>query len=260
MATRKRQDRLLQILDTLHQMRGASIRELSAKLGVSEMTIRRDLSELSAGNKVRLVHAGAVPAGASREGRFGGYSLIEGTGAGIGEKMRIGRKAASLVEPGDVLYIDSGPIPEWLARSIPPEMPVTILCYALNVLLEAGRGKARTLVLAGGALRDDTLVFESPEGLALLRRHRAGKAFLSAEGASARLGVTCADAGEAELKKAALATSRTRILLADSRAFGVVLPAWFADLEDFDAIITDPGISLEYVELLKEKGITLHVV
>jgi DeoR family deoxyribose operon repressor len=72
--------------------------------------------------------------------------------------------------------------------------------------------------------------------------------------------VTTIDAAEAELKKTAVASSQTRILLADSRKFGRVAPSWFADLGDFDAIITDPGISLEYVEIVRHLGIALHVV
>ena len=174
--------------------------------------------------------------------------------------MGIGRKAASLVEPGDVVIIDSGSTTEWLARSIPPELPVTILCFALNIALHAGRHPSRTVVLAGGALREATLVCESPEGVGLIRRYRANKAFLSAGGASDTLGVTTIEAPEAELKKAAVASSQTRILLADSRKFGRVAPAWFADLRDFHAIVTDPGISLEYVEIVRNLGIALHVV
>jgi DeoR family deoxyribose operon repressor len=174
--------------------------------------------------------------------------------------MRIGRKAASLLEKNDVVIIDSGSTTEWLARSIPPGLPVTILCFALNILLEAGRGKERALVLAGGAMREDTLVFTSPEGVDLVRRYRAHKAFLSAEGANLTLGVTCADAAEAELKKAAIASSQSRILLADSRKLGRVSPAWFANLKDFDAIITDTGITREYVEIFRTLGIALHVV
>ncbi len=183
------------------------------------------------------------------------------TGAtGSEEKMRIGKKAASLVEAGDVVIIDSGSTTEWLARSLAPGLPVTILCFALNVLMAAGRDPARTVLCAGGALNGDTLVFESPEGLSLVRRYRAGKAFFSAGGVSDRLGVTCVNAAEAELKKAALASSQTRILLADSRKFGSVKPAWFAELSDFDAIITDQGISLDFVEIVRERGIALHVV
>jgi DeoR family transcriptional regulator, deoxyribose operon repressor len=256
MPTKKRQDRIGKILETLHTTQGATIRELSESLGVSEMTVRRDLETLSTDRKVRLVHAGAIPF--SQGG--GAYSLVEHDGSGAAEKMRIGMKAASLIEAGDVVIIDSGSTAEWLARSIPADIPVTILCFALNIMLEAGKDKARTIVLAGGKLHAETLVFESPEGIGLIRRHRANKAFFTAGGASAKLGVTCTDSSEAELKKAAVASSHTRILLADSRKFGTVKPSWFADLADFDAVITDSGISLEYVEIMRDLGIALHVV
>jgi DeoR family transcriptional regulator, deoxyribose operon repressor len=257
MPTRKRQDRIVKILDTLHVTRGATIRELAEALEVSEMTIRRDLDDLAAERKVKLVHAGAIP---FSPGGRAAWSLADETASGAVEKRRIGEKAGSLIEAGDVVIIDSGTTAEWLARSIPPDIPVTILCFALNVLLEVGRDKARTVVLAGGALHGESLVFESPEGINLIRRYRAGKAFLTAGGVSTKLGVTCTDPTEAELKKAAVASSQTRILLADSRKFGTVKPSWYADLRDFDAVVTDSGIALEYVEALRELGIALHVV
>jgi DeoR family deoxyribose operon repressor len=263
MPSRKRQERIALILDSLHSTGGASIGDLAAALDVSEMTIRRDLELLSSDGRVRMVHAGAIPLDRQIEARNGlaaGHTLSDSRSPGAEEKMRIGRKAASFIEPGDVVIIDSGATTEWLARSLPADLPVTILCFALNIALQAGRHPLRSVVLAGGVVQDQTLVCQSPEGVNLVRRYRAGKAFLSAGGASESLGVTCVDAAEAELKKAALAGSRTRILLADSRKFGRVTPAWFADLRDFDAIITDPGISLEYVEIIRNLGIALHVV
>ncbi len=264
MPSRKRQERIDLILDSLQSTGGGSIGDLAAALDVSEMTIRRDLELLSSAGRVRIVHAGAIPSernadGSSREvpRRF---SLVDSESQGAEEKMRIGQKAASLLEPGDVVIIDSGATTEWLARSIPADLPITVLCFALNIALQASRHSARGVILAGGALHDQTLVCRSPEGVGLVRRHRANKAFLSAGGASETLGVTCIDASEAELKKAAVASSRTRILLADSRKFGRVTAAWFAELKDFDAIVTDPGISLEYVEIVRNLGIALHVV
>ncbi len=221
------------------------------------MTIRRDLELLSTEGRVRLVHAGAIPADSNARGSF---SLIDQHNSSAGEKMRIGQKAASLLEPGEVVIIDSGATTEWLARSIPDDFPLTVLCFALNIALEAGRHPAREVILAGGTLHNQTLVCGSPEGVNLVRRYRANKAFLSAGGASETLGVTCIDAAESELKKAAVASSRTRILLTDSYKFGRVTAAWFAELKDFDAIVTDPGISLEYVEIVRKLGIALHVV
>jgi DeoR family deoxyribose operon repressor len=254
MPTSKRRERLSQILGFLDQTHGATIRDLSERLGVSEMTIRRDLELLTSDNKATLVRAGAIPVSRA------GYSLSDQDSTGASEKMRIGRKAASLLEKNDVVIIDSGSTTEWLARSIPPDLPLTILCFALNILLEAGRGKERSIVLAGGVMREDSLAFTSPEGVDMVRRYRAHKAFLSADGANLTLGVTCADTAEAELKKAAMASSQSRILLADSRKLGRVSPAWFANLKDFDAIITDTGITLEYAEIFRTLGIALHVV
>ncbi len=261
MPTRKRQQRFLRILEALKLSGNAGIRDLARDLGVSEMTIRRDLEELAQAGEIRVTHSGAVASRVGHGPGQGEYSLAAPTGSPeAAEKMRIGQKAASLVEAGEAIFVDSGVTTEWLMRSIPLDMPLTVVCCALNILLEAGRGRARTLIFAGGALRSDSLVFESPEGVSLLRRHRVNKAFLSAAGASETLGVTCSDPAEAELKKAAVAMSQTRVLLADSRKFGLVRPAWFADLRDFDAVVTDPGISLEWVEILRTLGIALHVV
>jgi DeoR family deoxyribose operon repressor len=264
MPSRKRQKRIDLILDTLRSTGGGSIGELAASLEVSEMTIRRDLELLSADGRVRLIRAGAIPfdrqTGGDAEQISRGYTLGDARSQGAEEKMRVGQKAASLLEPGEVVIIDSGATTEWLTRSIPAQLPITIICFALNIALHAGRHPARGVILAGGALHEQTLVCRSPEGVNLVRRYRASKAFLSAGGVSDTLGVTCIDAAEAELKKAAVASSRTRILLADSRKFGRVTAAWFAELRDFDAIITDPGISLEYVEIVRNLGIALHVV
>jgi DeoR family deoxyribose operon repressor len=260
MPSRKRQERIARILDALGKSGSASIKDLAASLDVSEMTIRRDLELLSTEGKIRLFHSGAVPVEPPADGQQRRYSLSDARSPGAEEKMRIGRKAASLVEAGDVIIIDAGATTEWLTRSLPPDLPLTILCFALNIALEAGRHPAHRVVLAGGALSGETLVCESPEGVGLIRRYRANKAFLSAGGASDSLGVTTINAAEAELKKAAVASSQTRILLADSRKFGRVTPSWFADLGDFDAIVTDPGISLEYVEIVRHLGIALHVV
>jgi len=260
MPSKKRQERIARILDTIRSSGAASLDDLAGRLGVSEMTVRRDLDLLAAEGMIRLVHTGAVLPDEARENSPGGLSLSDPRTPGYQEKMRIGQKAASLVEAGDVVIIDAGATTEWLTRSIPADLPVTILCFALNIALEAGRHPAHHVVLAGGAVRASTLVCESREGVDMIRRYRANKAFLSAGGASETLGVTCIDAEEAELKKAAVASSQTRILLADSRKFGRVTPAWFADLGDLHAIVTDPGISLDYVEILRQLGIALHVV
>jgi DeoR family transcriptional regulator, deoxyribose operon repressor len=259
MATRNRQGRIDQILEALGAGRTASIEELSRMLSVSEMTIRRDLALLAAQNKVRLVRAGAVLRAGFPDAPVPGFSLAAEEGARAEAKMRIGARAAALVEPGDVVIIDSGSTTECLARSLPLDVWLTVICFALNILLAVASRRNCTVVFAGGTLRSDTLVCESAEGVELVRRHRANKAFVSAGGVSESLGVTCVDAAEAELKKAAIQSAQSRILIVDSSKLGRVTPSWFAGLKDFDAIVTDSGISLEYVEAARSLGIALHV-
>jgi DeoR family transcriptional regulator, deoxyribose operon repressor len=260
MPAQKRRDRFQRILQYLQANRGATLAELAAEFGVSEMTVRRDLDEMAGRGEVRLVHTGAILATGAQAGLPPRWSLAEGETAGAAEKVRIGRKAASLVDPGDTIIVDCGAAGEWLVRSLPERMPVTVVCWSLNVLVEARRRECGSIVLAGGSLRDDTLAFESPEGVQLVRRLRANKAFLDAAGASERLGVTCMGAHEAEMKKAAVASAQTRVLATHSDAFGRVAPAWFAQPSDFDVIVTDAGISLEYVEIARSLAVALHVV
>jgi DeoR family deoxyribose operon repressor len=255
MQARKRA-RLTQIVDSLQGPRSASVHELAEALKVSDMTVRRDLQLLARDNLVRLVRAGAVltpPADSPRRR----YSLTEAGATRVEQKLRIGRAAAALIGRDDVVIIDSGSTTECLARSLPEELPITVICFALNILVEAHRGARFRLVLAGGALHDNTLMFECAEGVELVRRHRATKAFISASGVSERLGVTCANDYEVETKKAALASSLTRILLADSSKFGLIRSAYFAELREFEVVITDSELDPEVAESIRALGIEL---
>jgi DeoR family deoxyribose operon repressor len=134
-----------------------------------------------------------------------------------------------------------------------------VLCWALNILVEVHRRESCSIVFAGGSLHENSLVFESPEGVELIRRYRANKAFISASGISEKLGVTCTNTYETGVKKAAIRSSLERILVADSSKFGTIQPAYFADLSEITTVVTDEGIPAEYAEHIRTLGITLHV-
>jgi DeoR family deoxyribose operon repressor len=254
-----RKERIQRIVETLRaqDLGVSSIRELAGRLAVSEMTIRRDLEELARQNVVRLVHAGAVLV--SPETAPPRYALAEAGSRMAEEKRRIGRRAAALIQPHDVVIVDSGSTTERLVQAIPDGLPLTLICFSLNVLVAAHRNKECRIVFAGGVLHENTLMFESPEGAQLIRRFRANKAFLSASGVSDRLGVTCANSYEVETKKAAIASSLERILVADSSKLGRIHPSHFAELRDFSALVTDAGLSPENAELLRASGIQLLI-
>ncbi len=239
----------------------ANIKDLSKRLEVSEMTIRRDLRELSIDNVVTLIPGGAIlkrnsPVDADEEK----YLIQTAESMMLEEKIKISRKAASLVDPGDVIIIDTGSTTENLPKFIPENMPVTVICYTLNILFNVYENKNWRLIFPGGYFHDDTLMFERPEGIDMIKKIRANKAFISAAGVSEKLGVTCATDYEKETKKAVIESSDTKILLVDSSKFEKIKISHFSDLTDFDIVITDLGISKKWKEIIKNIGIKLYIV
>ena len=252
-----RRERLAAIVEILQSKNAATLAELAGELSVSEMTIRRDLNLLAQDNIVKVLHSGAVlnpgSVGSSR------YSLTEAGALRREQKTAIGRRAAALLEEGDIIIIDGGSTTEYLAQHIPETLQLTVLCWALNILVEVHRRETCSLMFAGGSLHENSLVFESPEGIELVNRYRANKAYLSASGVSEKLGVTCTNAYEVEMKKASIRSSLERILLVDSSKFGTIQPAYFADLSEITTVVTDSGIPAEYAEHIRSLGIALHI-
>ncbi len=89
---------------------------------------------------------------------------------------------------------------------------------------------------------------------------RANKAFVSAAGVDEKLGVTCANFHEVETKRAIIESSDIKFLLVDSTKFGKVTAAYFADLKEFDIVITDNGIPEKYLKILRDLGIKCYTV
>jgi len=256
-----RNQRIKRIVDILRLKTVASIKELSKRLDVSEMTIRRDLNYLAEDFVVELIPGGAIFRTSTNSESDNEKYLIthEGTKR-TREKMKIGQRAASLIEPNDTIVLDVGSTTEYMAKFIPVDFPITVLCYALNILVEIYHKKNCTPIFAGGYFHENTLMFSSPGGLDLIKATRSDKAFISAAGVHDALGVTCANAYEIETKKAVMNSTKTKILMADSSKFGKTRFAHFADLKDFDIIITDAEISDEYMAPIQELDISLIIV
>jgi DeoR family deoxyribose operon repressor len=125
----------------------ANIKDLSKRLEVSEMTVRRDLRELSKENIVTLISGGAIlkrnsPVDTNEEK----YLIQTAESLMLEEKIKISRKAASLIKPNDIIVIDTGSTTENLPKFIPENMPLTVICYTLNILFNVYENKNWKLV------------------------------------------------------------------------------------------------------------------
>jgi len=253
--------RIKSIIEVLKLRNVINIKELAKKLDVSEMTIRRDLNLLSKDNILELIPGGAIlKTYVNTKEEDEKYLISNEETRRTREKIKIGKKATQMIEPNDTIVIDVGSTTEYIPKFIPQNINVTVLCYALNILVEIYHKKNCNPIFAGGYFHDNTLMFESQEGISLINRTRTDKAFISAAGVSDKLGITCANPYEIDTKKAVLNSAKTKILTVDSSKFGKIKIAYFAELKDFDIVITDSEIPEEYRKIINNLGIKLIVV
>ncbi|MFA9376148.1 MAG: DeoR/GlpR family DNA-binding transcription regulator [Lachnotalea sp.] len=255
----KRFERINELTRILKESQGASAKELCLKFNVSEMTIRRDLDLLISQNVV-INQYGAFFYNDETNNFDDKYALNNAITSNIEEKRRIGNFAASLVKENDILIVDTGSTTEFLARSLQDSLKATILCYNRNILNYLVDKTDISIIFAGGYYHANTEMFESIEGLSLISHTRANKIFVSAAGVHETLGVTCANNYEIATKRTIFKSGVEKILLVDSSKFSVVKSSHFANLEDFDIIITDSGISQEWIEIITSLPIKLHIV
>lgn len=242
------------IEDYLKQDGAWKLSALAAKLSVSTMTVRRDMEVLIEKGSARVYHGVAILSKPQN------YLVAEAESLRTEEKLRIAKAAAALVSPGETIILDAGSTASMTARELPRGMPLTVICLSLDTFLNLRGNPDVKLLLIGGIYHESSRVFESPEGIALLNRHRATKAFLSTSGCREDLGVTCSNQFEIGIKKAAIHSSVEKILITDSSKFGKINTCFFADIKDFDTVITDSGLSESVTRSLRGQKIQVQLV
>ena len=259
----KKNVRAAKMLDILRAARTLTIAEMSKALACSEMTVRRCLKSLPAEYPVKMING--VIFYDDQTAMLGNdldaeYEVSVETVRYNTEKERIGRFAAAMVEDGDIIIIDGGTTTEKMIAPIDESNNVTALCYNYNILVELHKKPNMSIILAGGYYHTSTSMFESDSGIDLINQLRANKLFLSCAGVHQRLGLTNAKLHESPTVQAAIASSLQRILLVDSNKFGLIRPAYIAPLSDIDTVITDSALSPEWQRIIKDAGISLHLV
>lgn len=256
--TEERKSRLKKILDILSDEEEATVSLISNRLNVSSMTIRRDLNELDKRGMLKRLHGGASIV---KDETFveSQYILGEQIEKNSFEKSLIGKTAASLIKPKEMIFFDSGSTTPYIAKNVDKNIELNVLCYTLKNAFEFYQRQNCKMILAGGIYDRDSNVFHSKESLEMIKNLRADKAFISAGGIDSSLGLTTYFYFEAEIKKEMIAAAKEVILVVDSSKFGKLSTTFFADLTAVDMIITDNNISQEYKEIIHRLGIKLII-
>ncbi|AOR22832.1 DeoR/GlpR family DNA-binding transcription regulator [Clostridium taeniosporum] len=256
----KKLQRANKIIEILKEKNGASVKELASTLGVSEMTIRRDLNILKSNNIVSNVYGATIYNPLNNIDKLNAnYDLTDEIVKRENEKIKIGKAAAKLIKNDDIIIIDAGTTTEKLAKNISDDVELTALFYSINILMALRNKKNIELIFSGGYFHENTQMFESPEGISLIENIRATKVFVSAAGVHEDLGVTCSNNYEVATKRTIINSSVEKILLVDSDKFDSVKSSYFSDLQEFNIVVTDQGIPENWKILLKDMGIKVII-
>lgn len=244
------------ILSRIEQAGKVTVEELAELLGVSTVTIRSDLTRLSESGLIHRTRGGATKPILQKVER----PLEETRKILEAEKQRIGKKAATLVQDGDTIFIDVGSTCTALARALPSTLQhVTVVTNGLNIALELEQRQSITVVVTGGTVRKLQHSLVQPFGLEIIRNFRFDKAFIGCNGVSAGFGVSNKNLPEAEIKRLVCQNAHEVYVLADHEKIRVESTTLIAALSGVTALITDQKARKSDLAELEQAGLRLIV-
>jgi DeoR family fructose operon transcriptional repressor len=249
-------ERRARIVDLVKERRAVRVSSLSEDLGVSGMTIRRDLERLEAEGVLVRTHGGAVLKRHMTEETL----YVERESASAEEKRRIAEAAAALIEPGDTVFLSSGTTAAQVLRHLDPTLEARIVTHNVGAMQEA-RGLRAEVVLAGGLYRPRSNAVSGPLAIEHIARFHAGKMLIGVDGLDLEEGLTTPTLGMAGVERAMIAQTRGEVIaLADSSKIGVVADVVICGLEQVDTILLDDGVEQSVRDEMARLGLRCVVV
>lgn len=236
MTTRKQQ-RLATMRAVIAKNRSLHVKAAAELLGVSEMTVRRDIQENAAEFDYLGGHIVLVNDPAHRQPYDLGLAFDRNKSA----KRAACEHCLPLIQSADTIFVDCGTTLVHLIDLLPDDLTITVVCYALNVVDRVVRKPNLKLVLIGGEYHAETASFSLLKDDTAFSTLSFNIGFFSAAGLDVTLGASCSSFHEAIQKRAAMDRSLQKILVIDSSKTGQTRAAKFADMREFDQIYTENG-------------------
>ncbi|ALR76568.1 DNA-binding transcriptional regulator YciT [[Enterobacter] lignolyticus] len=243
-----RQQSILQMVIDKGRM---SVADLARMTGVSEVTIRQDLNLLEKQSYLRRTHGFAVPLDSEDvETRMMTHFAL---------KRELATFAASLVSPGETVFIENGSSNALLARVLSEQKDVAIITVSSYIahLLKETPGE---VILLGGIYQKKSESMVGPLTRQYIQQVHFSKAFIGIDGWQNDTGFTGRDMMRTDVVNAVLDKECEAIVLSDSSKFGMVHPYPFDAANKVSRVITDDGLSAENQIQLQRAGLTVNIV
>jgi len=245
-------DRDQQIMQHLHAGGFSSCDELASALGVSHITIRRDLARLEEAGHVRRTHGGAVPLS-------GAGHINKRLQLNTAAKRQIAKLAAGNVGRGDTIFLDAGSTCFYLAQCLPDDKELVVVTHSLDSLNALKSRDGVRAISLGGEFHRPTNAFVGPITETQINALKVDKAFLGVTGIDLEWGCVNDGIEQIGIKSSIVKRANETWVLADAskfdcRPFARTLP--FAQVHN---LVTDDAVSPTQVREVRKKGPKVHI-
>lgn len=231
-----------------------SMEELRDTFQISMNTTRLDVAQLVSKGTIKKVYGGVCSNQKSNLVPFNERKTKNTTG-----KKAVGMAAATLVNDGDVIFIDSGTTTMYVIDYLAGRKNITILTNNLNAINRALTFPNLNIICLPGTLERKTNSFVSSDTVKTLEKYNIKKAFMASSGISENGTITNSSPLEFEIKKAALLNSKESYLLIDSTKFGKSALLTYASIQDMNKIIVDQSVEKGLIELCELHKVEIKI-
>jgi DeoR family transcriptional regulator of aga operon len=232
------------------------VSELSEALGISRITIRKDLDFLESKGLVQRSHGGAL---APNSGALFDPSLKEKERQHSVEKARIADAAVESVQEGQCILLDSGTTTTAIASRLREFQSLTVITNAINIAALLSDTRVE-VVLTGGTLRPNSSSLVGPIAEDMLREIHADILFLGVDGFDLQVGLTTPNVLEARVNRAMVSASKLVVAVCDATKFHRRSMALIVPPSRIHRVITDKALAAEDCEALRASEIEVTLV
>ncbi len=249
-------ERRARILAILNQEGKVKVAELSKLFGISEVTIRTDLSELENAGMLERVHGGAV----STYRPYYNMTLHDRAKTNVDEKKRIAQEVASMISDGDTVIVTSGTTTLFVVQELKNLKNLTIITNSVSVSQELGNYRNANVILLGGNFNPQYQYTYGEDTICQLKRYKADKLILSADGIDCEEGITICHHFEAEVNRQMIARVNKIIVAADYTKIGRTDFAYIDSVDSMDILVTNENANHKEIGELIKRGIEVRTV
>jgi DeoR family transcriptional regulator of aga operon len=244
------------ILEQLRNEGYVKAQELSERLEVSEVTIRKDLKYLESKKMLYRNHGSASSLSSIITDRH----IDVKEKIQMEEKTRIAKAANSLLEPNDKIIIASGTTLLTFANEIDVEGSITVITSSVKVSLTLCYNPNIEIVQLGGNMRKNSVSVIGHYAENILESLSCNKLFLGVDGIDMEYGLTTSDMSEARINQQMIDASQKIIVLTDSSKFGRRGFCKICDVSKIHHIITDANAPARLIDMIRERDIEVTLV